>query len=103
VRILGRVLFSAKAEPAKTEPKINWSEVEARLLEISKPAQASALPIEASLQAEPSSLHVEPSVTLAHDPDFSDVPALTPGRPASMPADPLEMLSMLAAIPSNRS
>ena len=108
MRILGRVLFSAKAEAARTEPKINWSEIEARLQEISKPAQASDLPVEASLPAEPSfllerSLPIEPSATLAHDPDFSDEPPATRDQPVSIPRDSLEILSMLAAISSNRS
>jgi hypothetical protein len=103
VRILGRVLFSAKVEPAKTEPKINWSEIEARLLGISKPAQASELPIEASLLAEPSSLPIAPSAMMAHDLDFSDEPPATRDQPVSIPGDPLEMLTMLAAISSDRS
>jgi hypothetical protein len=88
---LGRVFFTAKAEP-----KINWSEIEARLQEISAPPPASDCPVEASLP-------VEPSATLAHDPEISDEPPVTKDEPVSIPGDPLDMLSMLAAIPSNRS
>lgn len=101
VSILGRVLFSAKAEPLKAEPKLNWSEIESRLQQISAPARARDLSDEAALPIEPSS-------TLAHDPALLDEPSEpleseTRDQPVSTPADPLELLSMLAAIPSNRS
>jgi hypothetical protein len=70
---VGRVLFASKSEPA-----IDGCEIESRLHEISTPARSHALP-------------VEPSPTLTHD------------LPMSNFGDPLEMLSLLAAIPSNRS
>jgi hypothetical protein len=93
---LGRVLFPAKAEATKAEPKLNWSEIESRLQEISAPSPASVS------AAEPS-LPLEPSATLAHDPDFSDEPPVRREQPVSLPGDPLDMLAMLAAISSNRS
>ena len=95
---MGRVLFSAKAEPIKAEPKLNWSEIESRLQEISAPARPSDLPAAAFLP-------LEPSATLAHDPAFADEPPLIKEKdqPVSIPGDPLELLSILAAIPSNRS
>jgi hypothetical protein len=63
VNILGRVLFTAKSEPA-----IDWSEIEFRFQEISAPARSSDLP-------------VEPSATLAHDPAFADEPPVTSDPP----------------------
>jgi hypothetical protein len=41
--------------------------------------------------------------TLAHDPAFADEPPVTKDQPVSIPGDSLDMLSMLAAISSNRS
>ena len=93
---MGRVLFTAKAEPAKAEPAINRSEIEARLQEISAPAQAGDLPAETFLP-------VEPSATLAQDPSLTDESPVTRDAPVIIPGGPLDMLSMLAALPSNRS
>jgi hypothetical protein len=76
---LGRVLFTPRSEPA-----IDWSEIESRLQEISTGAPSLDLPI-------------EPSATIANDPSASvDPPEIAPG-------DPLDMLSLLTAIPSDRS
>ena len=76
---MGRVVFTRKAEPA-----VDWSEIESRLQDISTGAPSPDLPI-------------EPSATLANDPSASvDPPEIAPG-------DPLDMLSLLTAIPSNRS
>jgi len=91
VSILGRVLSTTKAEPATSEPAINWSEIESRLQENSKPARLSDLAAEASLA---------PSAPLAHDPALSDKSPAKRDRPVSIPGDPL---SLLAAIPSNRN
>src|SRR5207245_1028356 len=85
---LGRVLFAAKAEPAKAEPAINWSEIEARQ-EISAPAPAGDRPAEASLP-------VEPSATLAHDPAVANDPPAANDRPVTNPGDPLDILSSLS-------
>ena len=87
---MGHVLFSAKSEPA-----IDWSEIEYRLQEISAPAGSSDLP-------------VEPSATLANDPAVADDPPVTSEPPITNhapitrdspvihPTDPLaEMLSLL--------
>jgi hypothetical protein len=82
---VGRVLFASKSEPA-----IDWCEIEFRLHEISTPARSHALP-------------VEPSPTLTHDPSGANDPLVTSDLPVSNFGDPLEMLSLLAAIPSNRS
>jgi hypothetical protein len=85
VSILGRVLFAAKAESAKAEPKINWSEIESRLQEISKPTPASDRPVETSLP-------LEPSAPLAHDPAHANDPPVANDRPVSNPCDPLDIL-----------
>jgi hypothetical protein len=93
---LGRILFAAKSEPA-----IDWSEIESRLQEISTPVRLSDLP-------------VEPSATLAHDPAVADDPLVNSepsttnhppitSSPVMNPGEPLEMLSQLAAVLSNRS
>ena len=50
---MGRVLFTPKSEPA-----VDWSEIESRLQEISAPSNFSHLPS-------------EPSATLANDPPES--------------------------------
>ena len=63
---MGRVLFTAKAEPAKAGPAIDWSEIESRLHEISagiKPAGD-----------EPSDLVPEASATLGNDPSLANAP-----------------------------
>jgi len=86
VRILGRVFFTAKANPSKTGLAANWSEIEARLQEISAPTRASDLPVEPALPVAPSS-------TLANDPAFFDESPVTTDRPVSIPSDPLEMLA----------
>jgi hypothetical protein len=76
---MGRVIFSPKAEPA-----VDWCEIESRLRDISTGGRSPDLPI-------------EPSATLANDPPASvDPPEIAPG-------DPLDILSLLTAIPSNRS
>jgi hypothetical protein len=98
VSILGRILFAAKSEPA-----IDRSEIESRLQEISTPVRLSDLP-------------VEPSATLAHDPAVADDPLVNSepsitnhphppitSSPVMNPGEPLEMLSQLAAVLSNRS
>jgi hypothetical protein len=79
-RALGRVVFTPKAEPT-----VDWSEFESRLQDISTPSPQS------------SDLRVEPSVTLANDP----VPLNDEAVTAS--SDPLDILSLLTAIPSNGS
>ncbi len=113
---MGRVVFTpqvepTKAGPVKAEPGIDWSEVESRLQEISAPARLSP------------DTAIEHSVTLANDPPASNQPEVIGNQPAAieppatlandpsaaidrpMPAlrDPFEMLSLLAAIPTNRS
>lgn len=82
---MGRVLFTAKAEPAKAEPAINWSEIESRLQEISAPIRSSDLRVEPSLP-------LEPSASLAHDPALADEPPATRSPPVSNPGDPVEIL-----------
>ena len=82
---MGRVLFTPKSEPA-----IDWSEIELRLQEISTPARSHDLP-------------VAPSATLAYDPTVAGDQLVTSDLPVSNLGDPLEMLSLLAAIPSDRS
>lgn len=86
---MGRVFFTAKAEPAKAEPAINWSEIESRLQEISAPARAGDSPAEASLP-------VEVSATLAHDPALFDEPSATKHQPVGIPDDPLDLLFSLS-------
>ena len=88
---MGRVLFTSKAEPA-----IDWSEIESRLLEISTPARPRYLMVEKALP-------VEPSATLAHDPAFADELPVTTDLSMSNPGDPLDVLSLLAAIPFDQS
>jgi hypothetical protein len=98
VSILGRVLFNSKSEPA-----VDWSEIESRLQEISTPAGSS-------------DHSVEPSAGLAHDPALADEPPVSSEPPIAGPlsttsdspvmnsGDPLDdMLSQLAAVSSNRS
>jgi hypothetical protein len=94
---LGRISFIAKSKPA-----IGWSEIESCLQKISTPAGSSDLPVELS-------------ATLAHDPAFADEPPvitdppitnhlpITSDLPAINAGDPLAMLSLLAAVPSNQS
>jgi hypothetical protein len=77
---LGRVVFTKKAEPT-----VDWSEVESRLQDISTPSSQSF------------DLPIEPSVTLANDPPAASDEAVTAS------SDPLDMLSLLTAIPSKRS
>jgi hypothetical protein len=85
---LGRVVFTRKAEPV-----FDWSEMESRLQNISAFSPPSHLS---------SDLPLEPSASLANDPPAEGDPALIPAAPAAA-SDPLDMLSLLAAIPSNRS
>ena len=98
---MDRAVFTAKAEPAKAGPAIDWSEIESRLPEISAGAKQA--------DDEPLDLAPEPSATLANDPslatDFpppNDPPA-TVDQPVSVGDDPLDRLSLLVAIPFNRS
>jgi hypothetical protein len=86
---LGRVFFTAKAETAKREPAINWSEIESRLQEILAPARAGDCPAETSLP-------VGASLTLAHDPAFFDELPVTTDQPMSIPGDPLDLPSSLS-------
>jgi hypothetical protein len=95
VNILGRVLFTAKAEPAKAGPSIDWSEIESRIQEISAGAKPAG--------DEPSDLAPEASATLANDPPPANDPPATVDQPVSVGDDPLDMPSLLVAIPSNRS
>jgi hypothetical protein len=83
---LGRVVFTRKAEPA-----VDWSEMESRLQDISAFSPPSHLS---------SDLPLEPSASLVNDPPAptdSLIPAATTAA-----SDPLNMVSFLAAIPSNR-
>ena len=85
---MGRVLFTSKSEPA-----IDWSEIESHLQEISVDARTDDLP-------------VKPSATLANDPTLADDQPLTNDAlvTSDLPvSDPGDMLSLRAAIPSNRS
>lgn len=72
---MGRVLFVSKSEPA-----VDWSEIELRLQEISTGTPSPP---------------IEPSATLANDPSASVDPA------EIAPADSLKMLCLLTAIPSD--
>jgi hypothetical protein len=83
---LGRVLFAAKAGPAKAGPAIYWSEIESRFQEIPAPVRAQDRPAETSLP-------VEPSATLAHDPALADEPPVIRDHPESVSGDPLDMSS----------
>jgi hypothetical protein len=71
-------------------------------------------PQERSTPARSHDLPVEPPATLAHDPNIAKNPTVANDQPfTNAPLvtsdlsvgklDPLEMLSLLAAIPSNRS
>ena len=95
---MGRVLLTPRSEPA-----VDWSEIESRLQEISAPARPSDLAAE-PLHSIEASLPVEPSATLANDPTLDiDLPLMTNDLPVTVPADPLAMLSLLTAVSSNRS
>jgi hypothetical protein len=99
---LGRVLCPpALIEPAKAGPPIDWSEIESRLTEISAGAKQTG--------DEPLDLAPQASATLANDPSLAtdppspnDLPA-TVDQPLSVGDDPLDKLSLLVAIPFNRS
>jgi hypothetical protein len=95
VNILGRVLFTAKAELAKAEPAIDWFEIESRLQEISAGAKPAG--------DEPSDPAPEASATVANDPPPANDPQATVDQPVTVGNAPLDMLSLLVAIPSNRS
>ncbi|WP_426442477.1 hypothetical protein [Bradyrhizobium genosp. P] len=88
---MGRVVFSPKAEPA-----LDWSQIEARLLDLANScAQSADLPIELS-------------VTLANDPPAPDeLPANTENTNHSAAtnarSDPFDMPSLLTGIQSNQS
>ena len=85
---MGRVLLTPRSEPA-----VDWSEIESRLQEISAPARPSDLAAEPLLSIE-ASLPVEPSATLANDPTLDiDLPQTTDICRRPLPGDPLEMLS----------
>jgi len=77
-------VFTRNAEPA-----VDWSEIESRLRDISISSQSSDLP-------------VEHSATLANDPPAASDPPVTSDRPVIHPGDPLDLLSLLTAIPSKR-
>lgn len=65
---MGRILFTAKAEPAKAEPAIDWSEIELRLPKI--PAGAALAP--------------EASATPANDPSLANNPPPANDPPATL-------------------
>jgi len=88
---LGRVLFTSKSEPA-----IDWPEIKSCFQEISTPARFHDLPV-----APPATLAHEP--TVADDQPVANDPLATSDLPVSHLGDPPEMLSLLAAIPSNQS
>jgi len=83
---LGGVLFPAKAEPAKTGPAIDWSEIEARLHEISAPVRAGDLRADTSIP-------IEAAAALAHDPASLDEPpfVFATARLDNLPGDPRDM------------
>jgi hypothetical protein len=97
VNILGRVLFTAKAEPANAGPAIDWSEIESRLQEISAGAKPAG--------DEPLDLTPEASATLANDPSQANDPPASERSSGNVdqPVIGDDMLSLLVAIPSNRS
>ena len=68
---MGRVLFTAKAEPAKAEPAIDWSEIESRLQAISAPIRPSDIPAQPSMPITDDPLAATPS---------DDVVSLSPYR-----------------------
>jgi hypothetical protein len=92
---LGRVLFAAMVEPAKAGPAIDWSEIESRLPEISAGAKQAG--------DEPLDLAPEASATLANDPRPPNDPPAIVDQPVSVGDDPLDRLSLLVPIPSDRS
>jgi hypothetical protein len=98
---LGRISFTAMVEPAKAGPAIDWSEIESRLPEISAGAKQA--------DDEPLDLAAEASATLANDPSLAtdppppNDPPATVDQPVSVGDDPLDRLSLLVAIPFNRS
>jgi hypothetical protein len=79
VRILSRVLFAAKAEPAKAGPRINWFEIESRLQEISAQVRPSNISVDRPVASASNPLATAPSddaVTLSPYRDiFSDFQA----------------------------
>jgi hypothetical protein len=93
---LGRVIFSGNAKPG-----VDWSAIALCLQEISKPSSSSACD---------ANLGVDPSVTLGNDlPALSDRSAASDEpAPSSDPTimaelDPLDLLTFLAADPSQQS
>ena len=92
---MGRVLFAAMLEPAKAGPAIDWSEIESRLPEVSAGAKQTG--------DEPLDLAPEASATLANDLSFANDPPATVDQPMNVDNDPLDRLSLLVAIPFNRS
>ena len=93
---MGRVSFTAKAEPAKAGPAIDWCEIESGLKEISAGArQVGDEPLaSATLGNDPS---------LANDPPPANDPPATVDQPVRVGDDPHDRLSLLVAIPFNRS
>jgi hypothetical protein len=110
---VGRVLFTPKVEPtkagpAKAKPAIDWSEVESRLQEISAPAHLSpdaAIEHSVTLANDPPALNLPEEIEnqLATIEPLANDPPAAIDRPVPPPRDPFEMLSLLAAIPTNRS
>ena len=79
---MGGVLFFAKVEPAKAKPAINRFEIESRLQEISTPALAGELPVEASLP-------FLPLATLANDTSgANDRPLINPSDSLAISLSP---------------
>jgi len=98
---LGRVLFAGMVEPAKAGPAIDWCEIESRPPEISADAkQAGDEPLDLAPEAS-ARLANDPS--LASDPPPANDPLATVDQPVSVGDDPLDRLSLLVAIPFNRS
>ena len=98
---MGRVLFAAMVEPAKAGPAIDWCEIESRPPEISAGAkQADDEPLDLAPEAS-ARLANDPS--LASDPPPTNDPLATVDQPVSVGDDPLDRLSLLVAIPFNRS
>ena len=98
---MGRVLFAAMVEPAKAGPAIDWCEIESRPPEISADAkQAGDEPLDLAPEA---SATMANDHSLATDPPRPNDPPATVDRPVSVGDDPLDRLSLLVAIPFNRS
>ncbi|MDH2357336.1 hypothetical protein QCM80_43290 [Bradyrhizobium sp. SSUT112] len=79
---MDRVLFAPKSEPA-----VDWSVIEMRFQDISAPARSLDLAAE---------LQIEPSATVASDPDLAHDLPQTNDRPVSKLGDPLSMLLLVS-------